>query len=108
MKTEVKKRKFYDVRLMFRRAENNERVVRVTVRGSKTGKPLINQVLPFPDNINESELFWRTYKGEYLAVYHRKGIREYTDAEHSLVHTSLSQKLEEIILKTLNNKNIKY
>jgi hypothetical protein len=88
----------YDARVTFRIIERDKRVVNVNIRYSKKSKSK-KEKLDFPDDIKDSELNWVGFRGEMIAVYHRKAAYRYENSENSMIPTDLGQKLERILIK---------
>ncbi|GIU68722.1 MAG: hypothetical protein KatS3mg001_572 [Candidatus Pacearchaeota archaeon] len=97
---------FYSLILKFRKDHIGKKRVYLIVRKSKKGKPL-KKVLEFPSYFDEREIYWKSFQGEYISVYHKIGSYKYintTHPENTLVSISLAQKLEKIVYEAKLNK----
>ena len=87
----------YDARVTFRGKGQEKKVVTVVVRYSKRGHIKKREILK--DDTEDGDLCWKLYHKEHIAVYHRREANEYVDMNHSIIHTGLGQKLEELVIK---------
>ena len=86
----------YDARLIFRKTREGSKTVTVKIRYSKKGWRR-KEKLPFPEDIDEDDLDWTSYRGQYISVYHRIENMNYKNIEHIIIPTSLGQKLEKLV-----------
>ena len=107
MVTEINGRNYYDVRLMFKKQGDGSKVVRITVRESKKGKPLREEEFPFTDDINDNDHnYWTLHQGQQVSVYHRIEKHVYLSAkQRRTIPTNLGQKLEALVQRTLKPQN---
>lgn len=105
MVTEVSGKKYYDVRLIFRKMDDDSKTVRVSVRHLKIGKFSVDKVFPFTDDIYDNDHnYWNSHQGQQISVYHRKEKNIYVNAKNqSTIPTNLGQKLEAIVLKAIES-----
>lgn len=107
---EIGGRKIHDVRLMFRKAKDGSKVVRVTIRDSKKGKPWVDKTLPFTEDLYDNDPnYWESHQEYQISVYHRKdrdGKYVYINTkQHSTIPTEVGQKLEGLISKVFKSQN---
>jgi len=93
---------FYDVRITFRKLSDEEKIVNVNIRYKK--RKSRKTILPFPENINEKELQWTTFRGEPIINYHRRSANLYVGPEDTVLPTSFGQKLETLLTQALKGK----
>ena len=89
--------KICSAKLTFRKTKKDVKTVSIQISRSR-GNFLKVGKFSFPDYLNENDLLWRSYDGRRISVYYRVGDNyKYLDAENSVVHTELSQKLERLV-----------
>lgn len=88
----------YDARLTFRKTRQGEKVVTVKIRYSKKGRRR-KEKLPFPEDINENDLYWKKRRRDDVSEYHRIDDITYKNIEHTIIPTNLGQKLEMLVLE---------
>src|SRR3989344_8387445 len=98
--------KIYDVRLMF---YLDKRVVNVQIRYLKKGHSTaekVEEIVPYPEEIRDSDLSWTRFEGEKIAVYHRKDKYKYVDLNHNLTlpTAGLSHSLERLVYQVHNKR----
>jgi len=102
--------RIYSAVLKFRKTPKNERILSVQIRYAKRGKP-INERLPFPGDLRDDELYWVTFQGELISVYHRLDDNySYLNSTHpDNTHTNkiLAQKLENIVREAIRRNKKK-
>jgi hypothetical protein len=91
--------KFYSIIIKLRKNQKKEKSVSLIVRKLRKGKT-IKKILTFPDFLKEDEIYWKSFQGEYISVYHRVGNYKYintTHPENTIIPISLAQKLEKLV-----------
>lgn len=101
-KEKIKLSEIRSARIMIRVTRTGKKIVRVQI--SYTKKRCTNVELEFPNDIKEEELYWETYHGERIAVYHRTDANDYTGMEHILIPTQIGQKLESLVAKAFSKR----
>lgn len=106
---EIAGKKIHNVRLMFRKEEDGSKIVRVTIRGSKKGKPLVDETLPFTEDVYDNNPdYWESYQGNQISVYHRKDRKDryvYVNSQSNYeISTNVGQRLEGIVFKMIESK----
>ena len=90
----------YDTLLVFRKNRRGiEKTVTVHIRHfKKEGHSKIK--FPFPEDIEERELVWGSYKGDKISVYHRNKMGQYCRSGVNVTEpTMLAKKMERIFLR---------
>jgi len=94
----------YSAVLTFRKTRQGVKTVSIHIRYSEIGNPRIKK-LPFPEDTRDSDLCWTGFRGELIAVYHRKDKYKYIDMKNCLVQTDLGQNLERLVFEVHNKKS---
>lgn len=103
-------KKIHGVRLIFREKDDGYKIVRVTVRELKRGKPLIDDIFPVSGNVCDNDpRCWELYQGQRISVYHRREKKdryEYVNSQtNSTISTDRGQRLETLVLKILKQNS---
>ena len=104
---EIAGKKIHRVRLIFREKEDGSKIVRVTIRELKRGKPLIDEIFPVSGRVCDNDpRYWEVYQGQRISVYHRrvdeKNKYKYVNSQvNSEIPTDIAQRLEELVYKAL-------
>lgn len=97
-----------NARLVFRRKKDGSKAVNITICYFTPTQKRVwrkERFSYFPNEIDEEELRWKTYRGERIAVYRRIGGNyNYRDIEHKTSTTRLSQRLEKLVLQAYSKK----